>query len=85
MASFGMDLQPRPSGSATPTAARCSFRTYRHLYEDERRRQADLFGSASRPAWTRSGQRASLSPIFSSTTRMRTMGAPGIEPGTSRV
>jgi hypothetical protein len=80
MASFGMDPATAAERLGQTDGGALSLRTYRHLYEDERRRQLTYSARVSRPVWTRSGQRVSLPPTFRSTKRTRTMGAPGIEP-----
>jgi hypothetical protein len=45
MASFGMDPATAAERLGHTDGGALFLRTYRHLYEDERRRQADLFGA----------------------------------------
>lgn len=45
MASFGMDPATAAERLGHSDGGALFLRTYRHLYEDERRRQADLFGA----------------------------------------
>ena len=60
MASTGMD----PASAAERLGhgdGALFFRRYRHLYEGERRAQADKFGARVQELWTRSGRNRLLS------------------------
>ena len=85
MALFGMDAATAAERLGHTDGGALFLRTYRHLYEGERRRQALAFGRVCRPCWTRNGQRATMKTFTGSTTPILRVGAPGIEPGTSRV
>ena len=61
------------------------LRTYRHLYEGEKRTQATRFEAFVRASLDKEGHQSMGISRNRSTKPIRWMGAPGIEPGTSRV
>jgi integrase len=67
MASFGMDPATAAERLGHSDGGALFLRTYRHLYEDERRRQADLFGARVQEQldeeWTEEDEAESDSPL----------------------
>ena len=85
MAQAGMRVEVASERLGHTDGGALFLKTYRHLYEGEKRMEALRLEDLIRRAWTSLGQRTCRRRTFRSTKPQVLMGAAGIEPATPRV
>ena len=82
MALAGMDPAAAAERLEHSDGGALFHKTYRHLYEGEKREQANKLEALVLPSWTRKGQPTARSPAKGITKPLVRMGGTGLEPVT---